>query len=259
MGSGRQSKASIRRNAATLEPMPRARESTAAADATLLRQSCRQPNFVSETSDSSHPEARIEWLASRACSVEPNARRASLGSRPEAMASSMCDCNSSSISRFKRSLRTAFEIRDHTDMSCLPENPIDCQADRLPTRLFRSQLLFACRGQFVDAGAAAGILFYPLRANPARFLHPMQRGVERTFLCTQHFAGGVGDGSHDGVSVKPRAPREDFEHQQIERTLQSIGLGHNQMSLYRYLNMNVKEARWRIQGDALETFPGRFQ
>ena len=62
-------------------------------------------------------------------SIEPNARRASLGSRPEAMASSMCDCNSSSISRFRRSPRTAFEIRDHNDMSCLPENPIDGQAD----------------------------------------------------------------------------------------------------------------------------------
>ena len=65
-------------------------------------------------------------LASRACSAEPNARCASFGSRPEAMASSMCDCNSSSISRFKRSPNKAFEIRDHKDMSYLPENPIDC-------------------------------------------------------------------------------------------------------------------------------------
>src|SRR5215469_13004446 len=215
MGSGRQSKASIRRNAATLEPMPRARESTAAADATLLRQSCRQPNFVSETSDSSHPEARIEWLASRACSVEPNARRASLGSRPEAIASSMCDCNSSSISRFKRSPCTAFKIRDHKDMSCLPENPIDCQADGLPARLFRAQLLFACGGQFIDAGAATGVFLNPLRANPARFLHPIQRGIERALLCAQHFAGCAGDGCHDGVSMKPRAPRQYLEHQQI--------------------------------------------
>src|SRR5215469_2742260 len=220
MGSGRQSKASIRRNAATLEPMPRARESTAAADATLLRQSCRQPNFVSETSDSSHPEARIEWLASRACSVEPNARRASLGSRPEATASSMCDCNSSSISRFKRSPRTAFEIRDHKDMSCLPENPVDCQADGQPARLFGAELFLAGGGQFVDACAATRVLLDPLGANPARFLHPIQRRVERTFLGAQHFAGGACDCSHDGVAVEPRAPRQDFEYQQIERTLQ---------------------------------------
>src|SRR5215469_7705587 len=206
MGSGRQSKASIRRNAATLEPMPRARESTAAADATLLRQSCRQPNFVSETSDSSHPEARIEWLASRACSVEPNARRASLGSRPEAMASSMCDCNSSSISRFKRSPRTAFEIRDHNDMSCLPENPVDRQADGLPARLLRAQLLFARGGQFVDPGAAPGVFLDPFGANPACFLHPVQRGVERALLSAQHFAGCTGDCSHDGVSVKSGSP-----------------------------------------------------
>src|ERR1700758_2315105 len=160
------------------------------------------------------------WLASRACSMAPNARCASLGSRPEAMASSMCDCNSSSISRFKCSPRTAFEIRDHKDMSCLPEDPIDCQADRLPARLFRAQLLFACGGQFVDPGAATAVFLDPLGAYPAGFLHAIQRWVERPFLCAQHLAGCIGDGSHDGVSVKSRAARQDFEHQQIERTLE---------------------------------------
>src|SRR3954465_5282083 len=202
MGSGRHSRASIRRKAATQEPMPRARESTAAPDVTLLRQSCRQPKLISERSDSSHPTTRMLWLASRACSAQPNARRASLGSRPKAMASSMCDCNSSSISRFKRSPNTAFEMRDHKDMSCLPENPIDCQADGLPARLFRTQLLFACSGQFIDTGAAAGIVFDPLGANPACFLHAIERGVEGAFLSAQHFAGCAGDGSHDGVAVE---------------------------------------------------------
>src|ERR1700692_3589094 len=216
MGSGRQSRASIRRKAATQEPMARARERTAAAEVTLLRQSCRQPKLTSARSDSSHPAARMLWLASQACSAEPNARCASLGSRPEAMASSMCDCNSSSISRFKRSPRTAFEIRDQKDMSCLPENPVDCQADRLPARLFHAQLLFACGGQFVDAGPAAGVFLDPLRANPARFLHPIQRWVERALLCTQHFAGCTGDCSYDGVSVKPPSPRQYLEHEQIE-------------------------------------------
>src|SRR5579864_2681930 len=98
------------------------------------------------------------------------------------MASSMCDCNSSSISRFKRSPCSAFEIRDHKDMSCLPENPIDGQADGLPARLFRAQLLFACGGQFVDAGAATSVFLDPLGANPARFLHPIERWVERALL-----------------------------------------------------------------------------
>src|SRR5579864_3302307 len=152
----------------------------------------------------------------------------------------MWACSSSSISRFKRWPRTAFEMRDHIDISCLPENPVDCQADRLPARFFRAQLLFAGGGQFVDAGPAAGVFLDPLGANPARFLHPVQRRVERTFLGAQHFAGGAGDGRHDGVAVKPRPSRQDFQYQQIERTLQSIGLGHIQMSLYRYLSMNVK-------------------
>src|SRR5271170_532034 len=220
MGSGRQSRASIRRKAATQEPMPRARESTAAKDVTLLRQSCRQQNLTSARSDSSHPATRMLWLASRWRSVEPKMRRASSGSCPEAMASSMCDCNSSSISRFKRSPCKAFEIRDHTDISGLPEYAVDCQIDCLPARLFRDQLLFACSSEFVDASPAASIFLDPLSANPALFFHPIQRWVERTLLCAQYFGRCAGNGSHDGVSVKTRAPRQDFEHQQIERALQ---------------------------------------
>src|SRR3984957_9180258 len=157
MGRGRQSRASKRRKAATQEPMARASESTAAADVTLLRQSCRQPNLTSERSDSSHPVARMLWLASHWRSIEPKVRRASSGSRPEAMASSMCACNSSSISRFKRSPCKAFEIRDHTDISGLPQYPVDCQTDGQPARLFRAQLLLAGGGQFVDPGAATGL------------------------------------------------------------------------------------------------------
>src|SRR5690348_2110835 len=244
MGSGRQSSASIRRKAATQEPIPRARESTAATDVTLLRQSCRQPNLISARSDSSHPAARMLWLVSRVCSVDPNARCASLGSRPEAMASSMCACNSSSISRFRRSPDKAFEIRDHKDTSYLPEDPIDCQAHRLPARLFHAKLLFACGGQLVDAGATARVFPDPLRANPACFLHPMQRGVERALLCAQHFAGRTGDGSHNGVPVKSRSPRQYLEHEQIERALQSVGPGHNQMSLYRCLCIAVNQIFW---------------
>src|SRR5579859_191336 len=88
----------------------------------------------------------------------------------------MWACISSVISRFKRSPPKGFEIRDHKDTSGLPENPVDRQADRLPARLFRAQLLLAFSGQFVDAGAAASVLLHPLRANTARFLHPIQRG-----------------------------------------------------------------------------------
>jgi RNA polymerase sigma-70 factor (ECF subfamily) len=74
LGSAVQSRASARRKAATQEPMPRARESTAAADATLLRQSCREPKRTSAKSDSSHWAARMPRLTSRVCSAEPNAR-----------------------------------------------------------------------------------------------------------------------------------------------------------------------------------------
>src|SRR5206468_2558586 len=36
-------------------------------------------------------------------------------------------------------------------------------------------------------------------------------------------------------------PRQYLENQQIQRTLQSVGLCHTQMSLYRYLSTDVKE------------------
>src|SRR4051794_331642 len=110
------------------------------------------------------------WLASRWRSNEPKVRRASSGSRPQAIASSMCDCNSSSISRFRRSLCTAFEIRDQKDMSCLSETPIDGEANGLPARLLRPELLFAGGGQLIYPGAATGVFLDPLGANPARFL-----------------------------------------------------------------------------------------
>ena len=65
-----------------------------------------------------HRREATQAIRQRECCGSPrghaarsrNARRASSGSRPEAMASSMCDCNSSSISRFKRSPRNG--IRD---------------------------------------------------------------------------------------------------------------------------------------------------
>ena len=67
MGSGRQSRASMRRKAATQEPMPRASESTAAAEVTSLRQSCRQPKlYIGEKrlkpSDDTNAVARLAGM-----------------------------------------------------------------------------------------------------------------------------------------------------------------------------------------------------
>ena len=78
-------------------------------------------------------------------------------------------------------------------------------------------------GQFVDARPAAGILRDPLGANPAGFLHAVQRRIERAFFGAQHFAGSILDRRHDGVAVQMRAAGEDFQNQQIERALERVG------------------------------------
>ena len=133
-----------------------------------------------------------------------------------------------------RQLKQAFAVHKarNKGSSCLPENSIDGRADGMPARLFDAQSLFACGGQLVDASTGTGIFLDPLGANQTRFLHPIERGVERPHTCTQHLAGGAGNGSHDGGPVKPWAPRQYLQHEQIHRTLQSIGLSHIDV-LYR--------------------------
>src|SRR5579863_7656647 len=118
----------------------------------------------------------------------------------------MCELSSSAISRLRWSARKTLAMRDSSDMSGLPENAIDCHADRLPARFFGAELLLACGGQFVDAGAAASVFPDPLSANPACLFHAIERGVERAFFRAQHLAGCVGDCRHDGIAMKARPP-----------------------------------------------------
>ncbi len=80
------------RNADVHAPIARASDRIAAAEVTLFFLSCRQPKMASARSESSHGMSRTSRLSSRCRSAEPNARRASAGSRPCSIASSMCDC-----------------------------------------------------------------------------------------------------------------------------------------------------------------------
>ena len=77
------------RNADVQAPIARASDRIAAAEVTLFFLSCRQPKMASARSESSHAMSRMSRLSSRCRSAEPNALRASAGSRPCSMAS--CD------------------------------------------------------------------------------------------------------------------------------------------------------------------------
>jgi hypothetical protein len=112
----------MRRNAVVQAPIARASDRIAAAEVTFLFLICRQPKTASERRESSQGTIRISLLASRCRSGEPNAFLASLGSRPRSIASSICACSSSSISRFRRSPRKTFVIRDHNDISVHPQD-----------------------------------------------------------------------------------------------------------------------------------------
>src|SRR5205823_4282312 len=147
------------------------------------------------------------------CAEYPNARRASSGSRRFAMASAMCDCNSSSMSRLKRSPRKTFAMRDQSDMSDRPQNAIDCRSHRLPARLFGTQLFLARRCEFIDASPPPALFLDPFGVNPAGFLHAMQSRVKRAFLGTEHFAGHRLDGGHDGVPMEARAAGKDLQYE----------------------------------------------
>src|SRR4029453_8544911 len=174
----------------------------------------------------------ISRLASRCRSGDPNAFRASAGSRPSAIASSMWDWSSSSISRMTRPSRRTLVQRDHHDMSHGPEHAIDGGGDRLPARLLAGQLFLARRGQFVHARPPSGVLRNPCCPNPPAFLHAVQRRVERAFLHPEHVAGRFLDRGHERVAVQSWAPREKLQDQEIERALEGVGLWHTQTYIY---------------------------
>ena len=63
-------------------PIPNASDRIAAAEVAFFFINCRQPKTVSARSESSHAARRTSRLSSRVRRTEPNARRASAGSRP---------------------------------------------------------------------------------------------------------------------------------------------------------------------------------
>ena len=139
-GKGRSRIASIRRKAAVQAPMASARESTAAAEVTLRFMSWRQPKTVSARRESRNASRRKSRHSSRVRSAGPKALRASAGSRPCSMASSMCPWISSSISRLRPSPRIEFAMRDQNDMfrpssirDLLPKSPPASAIPPLPT------------------------------------------------------------------------------------------------------------------------------
>src|ERR1700678_258237 len=114
----------------------------------------------------------------------------------------------------------------------LPQHAIHSLGHRLPLRLLGGELLFALRGQLVDARATPRILRHPRRAHPARLFHAVQRWIERAFLHAQHVARPLANRRHDRVAVQPPMPPQRLHHQQVQRALHPVRLSHTQPSLY---------------------------
>src|SRR5215475_9777627 len=173
--------------------------------------------------ESSHAPTRISRLASRWRKGEPKERWASSGLRPLAIASEICNCISSSISRFSALPRNRFVILRQADISGLPQHTVHGRRHRFPARFFHAQLLPARRRQFVDSSTPPGLFRNPFGANPARLFHAVQGRVEGALLHPKYLGGNVLNGGHNGVAMEARPPGENFENQQIERALQGIG------------------------------------
>src|SRR5215472_16244545 len=231
-GKGRSSSASINRNADVHAPIASARDRIAALEVTFRFRICRQPKMASARSESSQPTSRKSRLSSRICSAGPNALRTSAGSRPSAIPSARWDANSSSISRFNRPLRNVFLIRDQSDMSHRPEDPVHCRSHGLPARYLVGKLLLAFRSQAINPQPPRLVFVDPLGLKPARLLHPVKRGVERTLVHPQYLAGPLFDRRHDGVAMQSRPPGQNLQNEQIKRALEGVGPCHIETSEY---------------------------
>jgi len=127
-------------------------------------------------------------------------------------------------------LARALAMRVHNDMSDRPQNSIYRRSHRLPARFRGCQLLPAGRGEPVDARPPAGILDDPLSADPPGLFHAVEGRIERALLGMEDVAGPVLDGGHDGVAMKARPARKDFQDQQVERALERVGFRHTKTS-----------------------------
>jgi hypothetical protein len=78
---------------------------------------------------------------------------------------------------------------DHTsqnDISNRPQHTTNCGYHGLPSRRFVGQLSLPGSRQFVDPRPPSGIIRDPFSANPAGFLHAVQRRIQRALLDAEH-------------------------------------------------------------------------
>src|SRR5690348_6927529 len=166
---------------------------------------------------------RRSRLSSRICSACPKAWRTSAGSRPSAIPSVTWVASSSSISRLTRSPRNRLRARDKSDISHRPQDSVYRRSHSLPAGFLSGKLLGAFRSESIDTQPLPLVSRDPLGAQPARFLHPVKRGIKRTFVCPQYVTGALLDGGHDGVAMESRLPGQDLENKQIKRALEGVG------------------------------------
>src|ERR1041385_7801681 len=93
----------------------------------------------------------------------------------------------------------------------------------VPAFHLRLKLTASLSRQPVKFRLAVVLADAPVRFDQAFLFQPVQGGIKRTFLHTQHIVGKFLNSVSDAVSMLWRR-NERFENQQVERTLQEIDL-----------------------------------
>src|SRR5438309_8640116 len=96
----------------------------------------------------------------------------------------------------------------------------------MPALFLKGELLFASGTQRISADAAPAFAFDPFGAYPSLFFHPMEGRIEGPFFQAQDIIRSFADGRHDRVAMQAGAAVKEFQNEQVEGALESVGLGH---------------------------------
>src|SRR5687768_14499768 len=167
----------------------------------------------------------ISRLDSRSTSGLPNWTRArvlaSAGESPSLVSSSARASRwnriSSSRSRSRRLRRATLARRESQDTGaslCVLQGPEHGRIHGEPAFLLQLEPPATVRRDLVRASAAVVLGDRPLRLDPARFFHAVERRIERSLFDAQLVAGDLLDAHGDGVTVQRAPSGEELQYEQ---------------------------------------------
>src|SRR5215471_14604705 len=190
------------------------------------------------TMSSTSVTRRVSRHCSLADSIEPNSRRAAARASAGVMPSAMCcfvSCSTWISSSRRRSASTrdgrkserrrwATILASRTVLGLLRRLDEETNGRRqpLPGLQLALELLPALTRQRVELRVAPEIGRFPLGANPALLLQPVERRVQRPLPHRQGVAGQDLNALRDSPPVQ-RLARDGLEDQEIERALEQVG------------------------------------